>query len=50
MDTSVMQSDEHQQAEQEDFQKQRMILRYRLYGRDGITKREFYKLIGMGII
>jgi len=27
-----------------------MILRYRLYGIDGITKREFHKLVKLGII
>lgn len=50
LETSVIQSEEHVQAENDEFQKQRMILRYRLYGRDGVTKREFNKLVRLGII
>lgn len=43
-------SEEYQKSLQNSFQKQRMIMRYRLYGRDGVSEHEFNKLIQMGFV
>ena len=45
-----MRSEAYTKDEQEAFMKQRMILRYRLYGRDGVSQAEYGKLKDWGVI
>ena len=44
LDMSEMRSEEHIKKELEKEQKQRIIMKYRLFGRDGVTKHELHKL------
>eukprot|EP00356_Strombidium_inclinatum_P013073 CAMPEP_0170502588 /NCGR_PEP_ID=MMETSP0208-20121228/41959_1 /TAXON_ID=197538 /ORGANISM="Strombidium inclinatum, Strain S3" /LENGTH=155 /DNA_ID=CAMNT_0010781741 /DNA_START=15 /DNA_END=482 /DNA_ORIENTATION=- len=50
LDQSQALSEDHIKAEYAAYQKSRMILRYRLYGFEGITRREFHKLVQLGVI
>ena len=50
MDTSKMMSEEYVQKGQEADSKTKIILKYRMYGRDGINQHELEKLVKWGII
>ena len=51
LDQSILHSDEHLKAEQEEFALHRAIMRYRLFGKDGLnTEKEFQTLVNKGII
>ena len=41
LDQTVSQTEEFIKEENEQFNKIRLIMRYRLYGRDGVTDKEF---------
>ena len=44
LDQSQIQSEDQMEVEEEEMLKLRLIMKYRLYGRDGITDKEFDKL------
>jgi len=50
METSKLLSDESKKTEEENSTKIRLIMKYRLYGVDGLTKHEMAKLKGWGEI
>lgn len=50
MDQSELRSDAHIKAEQERDAKAKIIMKYRLYGIDGITNHEFQKLVNWEVI
>lgn len=50
LEQSVMRSDEFMAAERKMTQERRCVMRYRLFGRDGVTKKEFEQLITLGIV
>ena len=45
LDQSEYQSEEHKKDQNEKFSQVRTIMKYRLFGREGITEREFEKLV-----
>lgn len=51
LDQSVLHSDEHLKAEQEEFALHRATMRYRLFGKDGLNnEKEFKILVDKGVI
>jgi len=50
MDKSILNSETHTQSLAEHDNKTRTILKYRMYGRDGINELELQKLVAWGII
>ena len=50
LDFSEIRSEKYQHELQQKYQQQRMILKYRLFGKPGISEREFELLVKMGII
>ena len=45
-----MRSEAVQNKINDDARQLKMVMRYRLFGRDGVTKKEFSDLIGLGIV
>ena len=45
-----MRSDAYIAQERKETQERRCIMRYRLFGRDGVSKKEFEQLIELGIV
>lgn len=50
LEQSVMRSEAVQEKINDDAKQLRMIMRYRLFGRDGVTKMEFKDLIDLKIV
>ena len=50
LDFSAIRSESYLKEEQAKFQKQRTIMRYRLYGKEGVSDREYNKLIEWRIV
>ena len=50
MDYSVIRQEHYLEAERAKFNWHKLLMRYRLFGRDGINDREFQKLVDMDII
>lgn len=50
LDFSAIRSESYLKEEQVKFQRQRIIMKYRLYGRDGVTEREHDKLIEWRVV
>jgi hypothetical protein len=50
LDFSAIRSESYLKEEQAKFQRQRIIMKYRLYGRDGVTEREYNKLIEWRVV
>lgn len=50
LEQSQMRSDETIAEERKKRDERRCIMRYRLFGRDGVSKKEFEQLIALGIV
>lgn len=50
LETSKIHSEKYVAQQKERRDKMRMILRYKLFGIDGVSRFEFYKLIRLGVI
>lgn len=50
LDFCEVRSDDYIKKEMIQFQKQRTIIKYRLYGKEGISEREFQKLKEWGVV
>ena len=44
LEQTQINNEENNLAEQEEFQKLRTIMKYRLFGREGVNEKEFQKL------